>query len=132
MRERHESMLGKGNNQAIREVNRSIILDLVRRAGRVSRTELARRSKLTKPTVSTIIDEFICDGTVREVGLGESLSGGGRPARLLEFNDASAAYLGIHFGVRATRVAVADARGVIRVVRGRPSLRNAADRKSVV
>ncbi|MGA9655986.1 MAG: winged helix-turn-helix transcriptional regulator, partial [Polyangia bacterium] len=88
MRERHESMLGKGNNQAIREVNRSIILDLVRRAGRVSRTELARRSKLTKPTVSTIIDEFICDGTVREVGLGESLSGGGRPARLLEFNDA--------------------------------------------
>ena len=35
MRERHESMLGKGNNQAIREVNRSIILDLVRRAGRV-------------------------------------------------------------------------------------------------
>ena len=69
---------------------------------------------------------------MREVGLGESLSGGGRPARLLEFNDASAAYLGIHFGVRATRVAVADARGVIRVVRGRPSLRNAAARASKV
>ncbi len=132
MHKRHESMLGKGDNQAIREVNRSIILDLVRRAGRVSRTELARRSRLTKPTVSTIIDEFIADGTVREVGLGESLSGGGRPARLLEFNDASAAYLGIHFGVRATRVAVADARGVIRVVRGRPSLRHAAARASKV
>jgi predicted NBD/HSP70 family sugar kinase len=128
MRKRQEAMLGKGDNQAIREINRSIILELVRRAGRVSRTELARRSKLTKPTVSTIIDEFIEDGTVREVGLGESLSGGGRPARLLEFNDASAAYLGIHFGVRATRIAVADARGVIRVVRGRPSLRNAAGR----
>ena len=128
MRKRQEAMLGKGDNQAIREINRSIILELVRRAGRVSRTELARRSKLTKPTVSTIIDEFIEDGTVREVGLGESLSGGGRPARLLEFNDASAAYLGIHFGVRATRIAVADARGVIRVVRGRPSLRNAPGR----
>jgi predicted NBD/HSP70 family sugar kinase len=132
MREREQSMPGKGNNQAIREVNRSIILELVRRAGRVSRTELARRSRLTKPTVSTIIDEFIGDGTVREVGLGESLSGGGRPARLLEFNDASAAYLGIHFGMRATRVAVADARGVIRVVRGRPTLRNAAARASKV
>ena len=125
-------MLGKGDNQAIREVNRSIILDLVRRAGRVSRTELARQSKLTKPTVSTIIDEFIGNGIVREVGLGESLSGGGRPARMLEFNDASAAYLGIHFGVRATRVAVADARGVIRVVRGRPSLRDAAARAGKV
>jgi predicted NBD/HSP70 family sugar kinase len=128
MRKRQAAMLGKGDNQAIREINRSIILDLVRRAGRVSRTELARRSKLTKPTVSTIIDEFIGERTVREVGLGESLSGGGRPARLLEFNDASAAYLGIHFGVRATRIAVADARGVIRVVRGRPSLRNAPAR----
>lgn len=132
MRKRQEAMLGKGDNQAIREINRSIILELVRRAGRVSRTELARRSKLTKPTVSTIIDEFIEDGTVREVGLGESLSGGGRPARLLEFNDDSAAYLGIHFGVRATRIAVADARGVIRVVRGRPSVRNAAGRVSKV
>jgi len=132
MRARNESMLGKGDNQAIREVNRSIILDLVRRAGRVSRTELARRSKLTKPTVSTIIDEFIGNGTVHEVGLGETLSGGGRPARMLEFNDASAAYLGIHFGVRATRVAVADARGVIRVVRGRPSLRDAAARAGKV
>jgi glucokinase-like ROK family protein len=57
------------------------------------------------------------------VGFGESVSGGGRPARLIEFNDASAAYLGIHFGVRATTVAVADARGNIRLMRGRPSMR---------
>src|SRR5215510_10616622 len=115
-------MLGKGDNRAIREVNRSIILDLVRRGGRISRTELARRSKLTKPTVSAIVDELIGEGIVREVGFGESVSGGGRPARLLEFNDASAAYLGIHFGVRATSVAVADARGTIRQLRGRPSV----------
>jgi N-acetylglucosamine repressor len=132
MRERQPPRLGKGDNQAIREVNRSIILDLVRRAGHISRTELARRSMLTKPTVSTIIDEFIGSGIVNEVGKGESLSGGGRPARMLEFNDASAAYLGVHFGVRATRVAVADARGVIKVVRGRPSLRDAAARAGKV
>jgi glucokinase-like ROK family protein len=115
-------MLGKGDNRAIREVNRSIILDLVRRGGRISRTELARRSKLTKPTVSAIVDELIEEGIVREVGFGESVAGGGRPARLLEFNDASAAYLGIHFGVRTTTVALADARGTIRFVRGRSSL----------
>jgi glucokinase-like ROK family protein len=122
------TMLGRGNNRAIREVNRSIILDLLRRGDRISRTELARRSKLTKPTVSTIVDEFITTGVVREVGLGESLSGGGRPAMLLEFDDTSAAYLGIHFGVRATRVALADARGNIRLVRDRPSLRETPER----
>jgi predicted NBD/HSP70 family sugar kinase len=115
-------MLGKGDNKAIREVNRSIILDLVRRGGRISRTELARRSKLTKPTVSTIVDEFIGSGVVREVGQGETQAGGGRPARLLEFNDDSAAYLGVHFGVRATVVAVANARGTIRQVGVKPSL----------
>jgi glucokinase-like ROK family protein len=114
-------MLGKGDNRAIREVNRSIILDLVRRGGRISRTELARRSRLTKPTVSAIVEELMTDGVVREVGFGVSGSGGGRPARLLEFNDAAAAYLGIHFGVRATTVAVADAQGTIRLVRGQPS-----------
>jgi len=115
-------MLDKGDNRAIREVNRSIILDLVRRGGRISRTELARRSKLTKPTVSTIIFELLDQGVVREVGFGESVSGGGRPARMLEFNDARSAYLGIHFGVRVTTVAVADARGIIRLVRGRPAV----------
>lgn len=115
-------MLGKGDNRAIREVNRSIILDLVRRVERISRTELARRSKLTKPTVSAIVDELLGEGIVREVGFGEPVSGGGRPARLLEFNDASAAYLGIHIGVRSTSVAVADARGTIRLVRRRPSI----------
>lgn len=115
-------MLDKGDNRAIREINRSIIVDLVRRGGRISRTELARRSKLTKPTVSTIIFELLDEGVVREVGFGESVAGGGRPARLLEFNDARSAYLGLHFGVRATTVAVADARGTIRLVRGRPSV----------
>src|SRR3954470_3711108 len=115
-------MLDKGDNRAIREINRSIIVDLVRRGGRISRTELARRSKLTKPTVSTIIFELLEEGVVREVGFGESVSGGGRPARLLEFNEARSAYLGIHFGVRATTVAVADARGTIRLVRSRPSV----------
>src|SRR5438128_779768 len=121
-------MLGKGDNRAIREVNRSIILDLVRRGGRLSRTELARRSRLTKPTVSAIVEELMADGVVREVGFGVSGSGGGRPARLLEFNDAAAAYLGIHFGVHATTVAVADAQGTIRMTRSQPSSPAAPER----
>ncbi len=115
-------MPSKGNNRAIREVNRSIILDLVRRDRRISRTELARRSRLTKPTVSTIIDGLIADGVVREVGFGASVAGGGRPARLLDFNEDSAAYLGIHFGMHTITVAVADARGQISESRSRPAI----------
>ena len=118
----------KGNNRAIREVNRSIILDLVRRDRRISRTELARRSKLTKPTVSTIVDELIADGVVREVGFGASVAGGGRPARLLDFNEDSAAYLAVHLGMHTITVAVADARGQIFESRSRPAIYDAPAR----
>ena len=122
------ALLSKGNNHAIREVNRSIILDLVRHDRRISRTELARRSNLTKPTVSTIVDQLIADGVVREVGFGASVAGGGRPARLLDFNEDSAAYLGVHFGMHTITVAVADARGQIFESRSRPAIYDAPAR----
>jgi N-acetylglucosamine repressor len=113
---------GKVDSRAMREVNRSIVLDIIRRGGRVSRTDLARRSTLTKPTVSAIVEDLLARGIVQEVGYGKTVASGGRRARLLEFNDASAAYLGIGFGVETTTVALADARGEIRVRREVPTL----------
>ena len=101
----------------MREVNRSIVLDMIRRGGRISRTDLARSSQLTKPTVSAIVEDLIAGGVVQEVGYGKAVASGGRRARLLQFNDASAAYLGVRVGVRTTSVAVADARGQIRATR---------------
>lgn len=110
-------MRGKVDSRAMREVNRSILLDMIRRGGRISRTDLARRSALTKPTVSAIVEDLISAGVVQEVGLGKAVSTGGRRARMLQFNEASAAYLGLRFGVNHTRIALADARGEIRVRR---------------
>ena len=112
---------GKVDSRAMREVNRSIVLDIIRRGGRVSRTDLARRSTLTKPTVSAIVEDLLARGIVQEVGYGKTVASGGRRARLLEFNDASAAYLGICFGVDSTTVGLADARGEIRVRREVPT-----------
>ncbi len=112
-----QDVQGKVDSRAMREVNRSIVLDIIRRGGRVSRTDLARRSALTKPTVSAIVEDLLARGIVQEVGFGKTVASGGRRARLLEFNDASAAYLGICFGVNKTSVGLADARGEIRVRR---------------
>ncbi len=114
-------MQGKVDSRAMREVNRSIVLDMIRRGGRISRTDLARRSALTKPTVSAIVEDLIADGVVHEVGFGQSVPTGGRRARLLEFNESSASYLGIRFGVHTTTVAISDARGVIRATRDVPT-----------
>ncbi len=116
-------MQRKVDNRGMREINRAIVLDIIRHSERISRAELANRSALTKPTVSAIVDDLMKDGTVREVGFAETASNGGRPARLLEFNGQSAAYLGIHFSARGTAVAVADARGVIRAIAEQPSIK---------
>lgn len=110
----------------MREVNRSIVLDMIRRGGRISRTDLARRSHLTKPTVSAIVEDLIAGGVVQEVGYGKAVASGGRRARLLQFNEASAAYLGLRVGVHTTSVAIADARGQIRATRELPTTKGDA------
>lgn len=120
-------MHGKVDSRAMREVNRSIVLDMIRRGGRISRTDLARRSALTKPTVSAIVEDLIASGVVQEVGFGKTVASGGRRARLLQFNESSAAYLGIRFGVHTSTVAVADARGEIRATRDVESIRGKPD-----
>jgi glucokinase-like ROK family protein len=124
-----QDVQGKVDSRAMREVNRSIVLDIIRRGGRVSRTDLARRSSLTKPTVSAIVDDLIQRGIVQEVGYGKTVASGGRRARLLEFNDAHAAFVGIRFSVHSTMVAVADARGEIRTQKEVPAGPNDPQRR---
>jgi predicted NBD/HSP70 family sugar kinase len=110
-------MFGKVDSRAMREMNRALVLEMIRGEKTVSRTDLARRSMLTKPTVSAIVGDLIDEGLVHEVGFDASASRKGRRSRLLELNDAAAAFVGIHFGVRHTSLAVADARGRIRASR---------------
>ena len=115
---------GKVGHKTMRRVNRSVVLDLICETDKISRSELARRSGLTKPTVAAIIEDLIREDIVRELGLTESQGAGGRPASLLEFNADSAAYIGIDFGVEETLVAAADGRGTIRSVMTSPALKN--------
>ncbi|HEY0690616.1 MAG TPA: helix-turn-helix domain-containing protein, partial [Kribbella sp.] len=49
--------------QLIRAINEQVLLDHIRRSGPVSRTELARLSGLSKPTVSAAL------GTIERAGL---------------------------------------------------------------
>jgi predicted NBD/HSP70 family sugar kinase len=118
----------KVDGRSMREMNRALLLDMIRRAKTVSRTELAARSALSKPTVSAIVDDLIGEELVREVGFGVSPSRRGRRTRLLELNEDSAAFLGVHFGVRRTTLAVADARGRIRATKVVGSFRGQATR----
>lgn len=109
-------MAEKVDSRAMREVNRSIVLDMIRRSGTISRTDLARRSALTKPTVGAIVDGLLAAGIIHEVGLDKALRGGGRPARLLALNGESAAYAALSFAAGSLRAAISDATGELRSV----------------
>ena len=95
----------------MRELNRSLVLDLIKQESPVSRAALARHTTLAKPTVSGIVEDLIREGLVREIGTGTAASGGGRPPMLLEFNRRAHFYLGIQIGVLRTNLVVADALG---------------------
>ena len=97
----------------MREVNRSIVLDILREGVPVSRVELARRTRLSKPTVSSIVEDLTSAGLVREVGADAASHGTGRPPSLLLYNERAIGFAGIQFGVHTTHVAVADGLGRI-------------------
>lgn len=112
-------MKRKIDRQVMRDSNRALVLDLIRRSGPLARAEVARRTALGKPAVSAIVDELRREGVVREVGRGAAAAAGGRPPVLVEFDASSEAHLGIHIGVNTTTVAVADGLGRVLATRSR-------------
>ena len=81
---------------AMRDINRSAILEIVRRESPISRTAIAERLGVSLPTVMRIVDELIADGLVRSQG--ESEWSGGRRRSLLEFNADGHLVLGVDMG----------------------------------
>ncbi|MCT4798305.1 ROK family transcriptional regulator [Exiguobacterium profundum] len=69
------------NSKWMRTYNRALILRLIRLHQPVSRVELAKKTSLTKPTISNIVNELKEEGLISERELGVS-SGGRRPIML--------------------------------------------------
>ena len=74
--------------------SQSLILDVIRAAGQISRVELTSATGLTAATVSTVVRRLIDEQLVVEVGRAEST--GGKPRVLLELNPASRFAVGVH------------------------------------
>lgn len=108
---REQAKRSGADHNVMRELNRSLVLDLVKQQSPISRAAIAKETALAKPTVSAIVDDLLAAGLVREIGVGETTTGGGRPPILLEFNARSQFLAGVHLGVSTTTVVIADARG---------------------
>lgn len=110
MRPDNSGRLGVGQGVS-REINRGIVLGLLKSHGPLSRPALAKRAGLAKGTVTSVVEQLIADGMVHETGQGTSAPSGGRPPRLVEFNSTSQHLVGIAIGARTTSVIVTDALG---------------------
>ncbi len=85
------------------------VLRLIWREKRISRASIAKKAKLSRSTVSEIVNEILPTGLVEEVGLGKS-RGGRRPV-LLEFQDGACVMLGVEMGGAHVAAALTDLRG---------------------
>nr|WP_280521442.1 ROK family transcriptional regulator [Paenibacillus mangrovi] len=90
-------------------MNREGILHQLRQEPRLSRAELAAKTRLSRPCVSALVEEMIEEGLIQEVGTGESK--GGRKPILLEYNVQAYAVVGAVFEGSELEMAVADMKG---------------------
>jgi glucokinase len=95
----------------MREINRSAILEIIRRESPISRTAIAEHLDVSLPTVMRIVDELVEEGFVRPQGSTEWSGGRRRP--LLEFNAESYVVIGIDMGGTKMYGAISDLGGNI-------------------
>ncbi|MBL7069796.1 MAG: ROK family transcriptional regulator [Candidatus Omnitrophica bacterium] len=89
-----------------RERKNLMIMDIIRRSGPVSRTEISRITEINIVTISNYINHYIEKGFVVEKGL--DISTGGRKPTLLELNDRGGYVVGVDIGPRDIRVVFTD------------------------
>ncbi len=97
----------------MKKMNQLSLLTLIMEHGPISRSDLARLSRLSKPTVSAQVEGLIRNRLVSEAGPGESGRRGGKKPTHLEFN-AGYGYLAIgEIDPLEIRLAVTDLKGYI-------------------
>jgi predicted NBD/HSP70 family sugar kinase len=111
-----------GSLESLRRLNRLRVIRALRDEHQISRADIARRTGLSRSTVSSLVADLQADGLVverPEPGLAHG-SQGGRPPIMLSFDASAGAAVGIDFGHSHLRVAVSDLASTILAERSRP------------
>jgi predicted NBD/HSP70 family sugar kinase/biotin operon repressor len=98
-----------GAPPSLRESNRLRVVQALQILGVTSRADVARRTGLSRSTVSTIVSALQAEGVVvdRQAD-SRTAAGGGRPPALIALNPGAGLAIGIDFGKRHLAVALAD------------------------
>jgi N-acetylglucosamine repressor len=86
-----------GSFQLMKKINKTLILDIIRQHGPISRAEIAKVTKLTPPTVTNLVRVLLETGIIVE---GDRVgSTGGRKAINLQINPKAYYAIGVDIGV---------------------------------
>ncbi|MEF2966403.1 ROK family transcriptional regulator [Paenibacillus sp. M1] len=98
-----------GDQQLIKKMNKTIVLDTIRQKQPLSRADISAAIGLNKATVSSLVAELIDSRLVNEIGPGES--SGGRKPTLLLFNKQAGFAIGVDIRVSDLLAVLVDLEG---------------------
>ncbi len=104
---RGSNLLGVG------QYNERLVLQLVRRSGRMSKAEIARTTNLSAQTVSVIINRLLSNKLVRKQARQRKKGKVGQPAVPISLNPTGAYSIGVKIGRRSTDTLIIDFEGSI-------------------
>ncbi len=93
----------------LNKLNKITVLKLIRESKEISRAEIVKRTKLSAPTVTRIVEVLVNDKLVAMIGDGDS--SGGRPPKLLKFDGTNNYVIGVDLGSTSIRAALSDLNG---------------------
>jgi predicted NBD/HSP70 family sugar kinase len=98
----------KKNLITLKEINKKNILKIIIKNENISRINIAKFFKISRPTISTYINELISEGLIIEAGKGLSTPSGGKKATLLKFNCKAGYIITISIGTNLLKFAITD------------------------
>jgi predicted NBD/HSP70 family sugar kinase len=100
-----------GSLGSLRALNRSRVVEALRELGVASRADIARRTGLSRSTVSSLVGELQKSGVIAERAEGEGTGAAGksgRPPNLIALDPSNGVAIGIDLGKRHVAVAASD------------------------
>ncbi len=108
-RTRAEESAVKGTDlHLMRASNRLLILNCVREHGSITRAAIARQTGLSRTTVSSIMDQLLKEGYVRDGETQRASASGGRRVVPVHFQAAAGCILGVALGRNHLTILVSD------------------------
>lgn len=100
------STLIRGNRDLIKEMNRNLLLNIIRREGQISRKQLTTVSGLSVGSVSGIVNELLDGQWILEIGEGDYT--GGRRQTLIKLNPEAGYAVGLKLMEKRLVVAITN------------------------